>query len=50
MTRENSVFFISAMLLMFMEEDPVKTPEKGLSALIQLQWSDSKMSVARSDL
>ena len=42
--------FISAVLLMLMEADPAKTLQKELSALFQLQWTDSKMRVARSNV
>ena len=42
--------FISAMLLMLIEVDPAETLEKELSALIQLQWTASKMRVTRSNV
>lgn len=42
--------FISAMLLMLIEVDPAEILEKELSALFQLQWTDSKMRVVRSNV
>lgn len=48
--RQCSNGFIRAMSLMLIEAGPANTLEKGLSVLIQLQWTDSKMRVSRSNL